>query len=683
MDREELSEATPAPRVLRVAAQVLRVAATAEIEGDLFDGMCELLVERAGYAFAWVGLARDDPDQSVEPVAHAGDHADYLASTQICWSDTPLGRGPTGRAVRTNEPVAFNLSVNHPDYRPWSDAARARGFRASAAFPITDGDGVVGALNVYSLVESAFDSGEMELLGDIAAALSLGVARTRKAAERRRANHELALAHAQLSAIYRASPDMILLYSGDGRILQINDNVRRFLGIELEELREVPPERLMGEGHTFEEAIAHIQHAMTHGADDFAWVGRTLDGSLFPCEVRLRRLPGERSSIDEPHVVSITRDLTELTRLQDELVAVQRLESLAVLAGGIAHDFNNLLAGIIGNVELVRADASSSTETKELLDQACNAALRARGLTRQLLAFARGGDGKPVRFDLRELVREVATFVFAGASVEHQLRLPEEPALILADREQLGQVVDNLLRNALEASTAGGHVHVDVTLGGGLSGIVTLEVRDEGRGVDPSIASHIFEPFFTTKEAGTGLGLSSAYGVARRAGGQLELLSTEGPGATFRLTLPTTETAESSPPPASNDEPAVAKASGDGLRRALVMDDQAELRRLFSRMLVRGGFEVVSCETGEQALTHAREADAPFSLALLDLTVPGGRGGHEILTELRALQPGVRVVAATGYAVADARAADFDGFLAKPFGIAALEAELTRLFPER
>jgi PAS domain S-box-containing protein len=569
----------------------------------------------------------------------------------------------------------LNRLGHDPRYGPWLDEARKRGFASSAAFPIMGEGRVLGALSVYSDHPDSFDSAESRLLEDVASALTLGISRARKAQERERASQALRLAHDELAAVQNAVPDMVFVHAGDGRLLHVNAATERFYGLSEEEMCAIDPQRLMGGGHSFEEAAAHVRYALEHGSDDFTWQGRKADGTVFPCEVRLRRLPGTRQSIEEPHVVAVTRDLTELSRLQDELAQMQRLESLAVLAGGIAHDFNNLLAGILGNIDLARVSPELSGQTRELLDEAKAAAQRAQRSSKKLLAFAHGGDTRPIRMDLRDAVSEAAAFVFSGATVKYELQLPEVLTDVECAPDPLAQMLGNLLQNALEASTDGGPVQVSLRAG---SDWHVLDIRDHGAGVDAAVAAHIFEPFFTTKPGASGLGLSSAFGIARRHGGQLELLPTDGPGATFRLTLLAAPPARDSVAPAPQESIVSAK-------RALVMDDQEGLRRLFGRMLERAGFEVVGAADGDEALRicrQAREAGKGFCLALLDLTVPGGRGGHEIVPELRDLDPGLALVAATGYADSDARAADFDGFLAKPFTLLDLEAELRRLFPE-
>ena len=663
-------------RILRVAGQALRVAASAHGEQELIAGVCQLMEDGAGYELAWVGLARDDAERSVEAVPVVRRHADYVYSLRLSWAESPAGQGPTGRAIRGGRPMVLNDLNEDPAYQPWLQLAQSHGFRASAAFPITDAGRVIAALNLYSGQADAFDEAELRLLEDVAAALSLGITRARQTEARERSNQALRMAHDQLEAVYNAVPDMVFVHGGDGRVLQVNAATEQGFGRSEHQMRTGPPEQLMGEGHSFEEAVAHVRRAMEQGSDDFMWVGRKADGTTFPCEVRLRRVPGERHSVEEPHVVGCARDLTELTRLQDALVQMQRFESLAVLAGGVAHDFNNLLANILGNVDLARAQAELGQAPGELLDRAKEATLQARTLARRLLGFTRGGSGRRARFDLGELLSEVAELVFADEERSPQIERPEHALEIDGDREQLLQVVGNLLRSALEASPEGGMV--SAILRRGEAGEVTLEVRDDGPAIDPSVAPHIFDPFFRTQTRGSGLGLSSAFGVARRLGGKLELIEGKG-GATFRLTLPAAgelEQAAAAPAP---------PLPSPSRRTAVVMDDQEGLRRLFARMLEQVGFEVVTASDGDEAIACCRralEAGEPCCLALLDLTVPNGRGGHEILSELRELDATLVTVAATGYAGSDARAADFDGFLPKPFSLADLKSEIARLLPE-
>jgi len=439
---------------LGVAAGALRLVASAEQERELFDGVCKLLVEDAGYALAWVGLARDDAECSVEPVARWGEASDYVESLRVSWADNELGRGPTGRAIRADEPMVLNRLADDSAYAPWLERASAHGLAASAAFPIHDAHRVVGALNVYASVPAALGELESELVCDVALALSMGLTRLRERDSRAAATEALQLARDNLEAIYDATPDMIFVHDGHGLILDVNEETARFNGGTPEEIKEAPPERLMGDQHTLEEATAHVRRAIEHGADDFTWVGRKLDGTTYPCEVRLRRLPGVRRSLDEPHVVAVTRDLTDLVKLQDELVALQRLESLAVLAGGIAHEFNNLLAGILGNIELARARSDLPDGAQELLDRAGEAGDRARALSDRLIGFARGGSRRHLRVDVGELVEEVSRVVFTGESVVVSIESPDTPFTVEGDREHLAQVFDNLFRNAVDAYPA-------------------------------------------------------------------------------------------------------------------------------------------------------------------------------------------------------------------------------------
>ncbi len=366
----------------------------------------------------------------------------------------------------------------------------------------------------------------------------------------------------------------------------------------------------------------------------------------------------------------------------------QQLESLGVLAGGIAHDFNNLLTAILGNVELaqVLVAREERADIEELLVDARSAIDRTRGLVGQLLTFARGGAPvKQATSKLADLVREAATFVLRGTSVRFDFDAAADLGTVEIDAGQIAQVVQNLVLNAAQASPSGADVHVRITrrrvaiaeppLSAG--SWVRLEVEDHGHGIPPEQLGRIFEPFVTMRPHGTGLGLAVTQSIVHRHGGALTVRSEVGRGTTFTVDLPAgTATASLAPPAADRLTP----LGG----RVLLMDDDESVRRVATLLLGKLGFEVTSVRDGTAALDAAARAAAeerPFRVAVLDLTVIGGRGGAEIAPELRRLHPGMRLVVSSGYSrdpsALDRHALGWNGLLNKPYSLRALEKVLT------
>lgn len=379
-------------------------------------------------------------------------------------------------------------------------------------------------------------------------------------------------------------------------------------------------------------------------------------------------------------------DITERRRLEEKLTQAQKLESLGTLAAGIAHDFNNLLGAIKGNLSLLRETPAADAQVPVLLRELDDAAVRATALTRQLLAFAKGGS--PVRdtASVRALVEDSATFVTRGSNVRCQFHFADDLAAVEADVGQLSQVIDNLVINAMQAMPQGGTVRIDArntSLADGndlglLAGhYVRISVADEGPGVPPELLPRIFDPFFTTKQNGSGLGLSSSYAIVHRHGGRLAVRTAVGRGAIFDVFLPSSVAT-----PRPIPTPKIVRGEG----RILVMDDDSAIRSVTRSMIVRLGYTCDTAKDGEEAVQRfggALREGRPYRAVVLDLTIPGNRGGEAVLELLRALDPQVVAIVASGYSnvdvVARYEAHGFRGRLQKPFDLQSLGAELARV----
>lgn len=392
-------------------------------------------------------------------------------------------------------------------------------------------------------------------------------------------------------------------------------------------------------------------------------------------------------------VVLVFRDVTERYRLLEQAQRAERLDAIGVLAGGIAHDFNNLLAGIFGYLGLARELAASQPELLETLDCALAVFERAKDLTRQLLTFSKGG--APVRssVDLRRMLKDCVRFALSGSNLSCEFEFEPNLPEVEADPNQIWRVMDNLVRNAVQAMPTGGKVEVagraTVIEIGSLTSLnpgqyVLIQVRDNGPGIPPDILPRIFDPFFTTKELGSGLGLATAYSVIRKHEGHITVESAHGQGTCFRIYLPTAHRAVA---PAAHP-PSATRHLGRG--RALVLEDEGPLRDVYARYLSALGYDVTTTQDGRDAIALADEAahsGRPFALALCDLTIPGGMGGQEAMRVIRERHPALIAIAASGYAEGNvmARPAEF-GFTAslpKPFSAVDLSLLLEKLLPPR
>src|SRR5689334_1666901 len=362
----------------------------------------------------------------------------------------------------------------------------------------------------------------------------------------------------------------------------------------------------------------------------------------------------------------------------EQLQQTQRMEAVGRLAGGIAHDFNNLLTGILSYSDLILQELRPSDPLREDVEQIRDAAQRAAGLTRQLLAFSRRQFLNPRVVSLNLTVTELEPMFrrLLGPEVTLETSLDPELGNIVVDPGQLEQVLLNLILNARDAMRAGGQVSL-TTMNAELNGeaYVAIRVSDTGVGMEEEIQPRIFEPFFTTKHtgAGRGLGLSTVYGIVEQSGGRISVESVPGQGATFTIYFPRHWGMEPAIGTATQQMPQV------GTETLLLVEDEAAVRSSVRRLLEWHGYTVLEARNGAEALrvyeAHAEDID----LVLTDVVMPE-MGGHELIERLRQRYPGVRVLFMSGYAeralTNDGSIPAGTGYLEKPFTVETLMRRL-------
>jgi PAS domain S-box-containing protein len=376
-------------------------------------------------------------------------------------------------------------------------------------------------------------------------------------------------------------------------------------------------------------------------------------------------------------MLMISADVTERKALEAQLLHSQRMEAVGRLAGGIAHDFNNLLTAIRGYADFLREGLGEGTRLREDADEIARAGERASALVRQLLAFSRAQMLRPEVVDLNEVVRETETMLrrLIGEDLELVIDLDSTLATVSADAGQLEQTIINLAVNAREAMPDGGTLTIrtrNVLVSGSAArrlelqpgAYVRLSAEDTGIGMDESTRLRAFEPFFTTKAQGTGLGLSTVYGIVTQSGGQVEAETQQGKGSVFSVYLPAV-TARPREPAAT---PPNAPFDG-GTETVLLVEDEEVVRNLARRILRDSGYDVIEAGSGEEALRLAGECLGRIDLLLTDVVMPG-MNGRELADRLAQIRPGTRVVFMSGYTedVILQRGVSGDrAFLAKPF----------------
>ncbi len=387
-------------------------------------------------------------------------------------------------------------------------------------------------------------------------------------------------------------------------------------------------------------------------------------------------------------VVIVFRDITKMKELEAELLKKQKLESVGVLAGGIAHDFNNILTGILGNISVSRYLSDTTEPVFKHLREAEKACIKAQDLTRQLLTFAKGG--APIRktSSLSELISESAIFALRGSRTQHCFSIAKDlwPANI--DVGQISQVINNLVINADQAMPDGGvititaaNISIETSKTPALKDgdYIKITVKDNGVGIAPGHLQKIFDPYFTTKQKGSGLGLAICYSIITRHDGYITALSEIGLGTTFYIYLPAS-------PAAIPDEKKKEQAIIHGSGRILVLDDDQVVINLVQELLPEIGYSVDTATDGGRAIdmfNAAARRGEPYDVLILDLTIPGGMGGVDVIKTLLAVDPATKAIVSSGYSndpvLAEYQKYGFSDVMIKPYDVAEISGRLHRL----
>jgi PAS domain S-box-containing protein len=491
---------------------------------------------------------------------------------------------------------------------------------------------------------------------------------------------EINEAEKTLSIIFEAASDGILVAdTEDKKFLFANKASCRMLGYNLDEIKKIG---IMG---------IHPEKDLPYVLEQFEKQRKQeiilalnipvkrKDGSIFYTDIS----SGPMQLNGKQYLVGIFRDITEKKRVDKELFKIRKLESVGVFAGGIAHDFNNILAAILGNLELAEKYIDPTNEAYPLLDQAKKASIRAKGLTQQLLTFAKGGDPVKQTSSIGKTITDSSNFVLHGSSVVCNYNIPDNLWQVDVDTGQISQVMQNIIINARHAMPDGGVIEVccenipfitkeAVSLPD--QKYVKITIVDSGSGIPEKYIDKIFDPYFSTKQEGGGLGLAICYSIISKHDGSISVQSETNIGTTFTIYLPASQkTSQDTVPSKQGLIEARHKAT------IMVMDDESMVRDVSKQMLEQFGHEVVLAENGHEAIelyNDYSKANRFIDIIIMDLTIPGEMGGKDAVREILKINQDAKVVVASGYSndpvMAHYQDYGFKASIAKPFRLSEL-----------
>jgi PAS domain S-box-containing protein len=475
-----------------------------------------------------------------------------------------------------------------------------------------------------------------------------------------------------------------------------------YVSPQIESILGYKPEEWLVIAHNWAELIHPDDLSVVEAAE--AASGR---GQPFQAEFRMKRKDGREVWLNDTGVViqsnnsqslmeGIILDITERKVLETQLQQSRKMEAVGRLAGGIAHDFNNLLTIITGYTDLALSRPTVPLDLRNDIERIENASARAAALVRQLLAFSRKQVLQPKTLDLNAIVANTEKLLrrLIDDHIEMVTCVQDNVGKVKADPAQIEQVIMNLVVNARDAMPQGGQLLIEtsnIELDNGYAAdhhplkpgpYVMLAVSDTGTGMDAATVAHIFEPFYTTKESGrgTGLGLSTVYGIVKQSGGYIWVYSEPGKGSTFKVYLPRVDEVVESE---TSKQAPLAELRGSEV--VLLVEDEEAVRELVRTILTGHGYEVIAAADPEQAESIANKFPGEIHLLLTDMVMPG-MSGRELAARITVRRRGIRVLYMSGYTenvvTSEGMLERGLAFLQKPFSPAVLVRKIREILTQ-
>ncbi len=685
-------------RALKAYNECHQALIRATDEKQLMSDICRIFIEVGGYRMAWVGLAADDEQRTVTPVAGWGENNEFVEIFKSTCMNRDLGNGPIKTAIKTGKPVV----MQHQQKDTTCEVCRIRclqqGFCSSIFLPLSSQSHTFAALIIYSAGEDIFDEEEVTLLSNLSSDLSYGISALRVAA----ANKETEKQRQLLETVIVQMRSGLFLLDNQGNVQYVNPTAENMCGIPATSLvgSNIYTVRTEGKHRRICEAIRERVTEADHQYS-YHFQHKRLDGAVLELDLNTWTVTDDQGNI--LNYVCMVRDITHEMQLENQLRRAQRMEAIGILAGGIAHDFNNALASIITCTEMALDTAEEGSSLKELLEVVLKSGQRGKDLVRQILTFSRQAEQERQEVKVDLIVKECLKLLRSTLtpSIEIRLQIEQQLGVVFADPTQIHQIVMNLCTNAIHAMRGQGQGVLELLLENrnldqqkvsqfvnlAPGNYLLLTVRDNGHGMNEETIEKIFDPFFSTKgqTEGTGLGLSVIHGIITKLGGAISVQSVLGQGSQFDVYLPSIKSAAAVVE--STKKVATQVTSSE---KILLVDDDANLIFATELMLRQLGYEVTSRTNPVDALELFSKDFDKFDLVITDQAMPQ-MNGIELAAKLSAIRPDIPIVLCTGYDPTSSYGADGSGQIAsyitelaiKPLERHELTAILNRVFKEQ
>jgi len=665
--------------VLKAIRDVNQLIVREKKKGRLIKGACRKLIATRGYHNCWIALF--DEKGGFDAAAESGVGEKFAELLEI------LRRGDLMANVRkTLKRPGVSLSENPNKTCGDCPLAHQYAERSAMCVRLEHAGRIYGILAVSLPQWAGKDKEEQSLLCEMADDIAFALHVIELEQKKQASEEALKESEARLRSVFEATP----LGMGTIRNRQMqwhNEAMARMLGYSSEEIQGKNARILYQSGEEFErigDAISTLGPKKRTSDIETRWVRK--DGSAFDCRIRHALLDPES---EDSMVLAVAEDISkqkkaekEKETLEAQLNQAQKMEAIGVLAGGVAHDFNNLLTTIIGHADLALMDLQENTPAHYSVQQMRKAGQRAAALTRQLLAFSRKQTIEPKIINLNQILMESEKMLrrLIGEDIDFLTVYEQEPWHVYADPGQVDQIVMNLVVNARDAMPKGGKLTIETTnveleehyfrehgVKSAPGHYVMVAITDTGSGMDRETQSRIFEPFFTTKELGrgTGLGLSTVFGIVKQNKGHVWVYSEKGKGTTFKIYLPRSEKQGLM---VKKEELSSSQIPGN--ETILLVEDDKALRDLAKRMLEGYGYTVLPARDGEEALKLENNHPDVIHLLLTDVVMPG-MDGRALAGKLQSTRPNMKLLFMSGYtdnAIAHHGVLDKDlAFIQKPF----------------